>query len=282
MHRGRVRTRPNRPPSTLPRTGIPSIDPSDVSLSAAEHSWLFEGPRKESGTARFFAWILPFVERLNRACSKVPNVAVFDNQTFPWTREIEREWQTIRLELERIMLRKDELPGFEEILPDLRSVTRDRGWKSLILTGMGIRSKSISLCPQTWRIVNTIPGLSSAMFSIFEPGTHLPPHRGPYNGVLRLHLGLVVPVSNDEVAIRVGSDVRHWEEGRVLVFDDSYEHEAWNNSERPRVVLFVDFLRPMRFPANVVNALLLKASTFSLFVREARDNQRRWERNFFA
>lgn len=233
-------------------------------------------------TARFFARILPFVERLNRAFSKVPNVAVFGNETFPWVDEIEREWHTIRLELERIMPRKDELPGFEEILPDLRSVTHDRGWKSFILSGMGIRSKSITLCPQTWRIVNKIPGLSSAMFSIFEPGTHLPPHRGPYNGVLRLHLGLVVPVSNDAVAIRVGSEVRHWKEGRVLVFDDSYEHEAWNKSDLPRVVLFVDFIRPLRFPANVVNALLIKASTFSLFVREARDNQRRWERKFFG
>ena len=67
-------------------------------------------------------------------------------------------------------------------------------WKIFPLIAYGIRSQpNIDLCPQTWRIVQTIPGLTTAMFSILEPGKRLPPHRGPYNGVLRLHLGLLVP-----------------------------------------------------------------------------------------
>jgi beta-hydroxylase len=234
-------------------------------------------------TARLLVRILPFVERLNRAFSTVPNVAVFETHAFPWVAGIEREWHTIRAELERVLARKDELPGFQDILPDVASVTRDRGWKSFMLTGMGVTSdRCVALCPETWRILACVPGLSMAMFSIFEPGKKLPPHRGPYNGVLRLHLGLIVPDESDEVAIRVGSRVCHWEEGKALVFDDSYEHEAWNNSDRVRVVLFVDFVRPMRFPANVVNALLLKFASHSLFVREARENHQRWERRFFG
>jgi aspartyl/asparaginyl beta-hydroxylase (cupin superfamily) len=234
-------------------------------------------------TARLLVRVLPAVERLNRACSKVPNVAVFEAGTFPWVPRIEREWRTIRSELERVLARKDELPGFQEILPDVASVSRDRGWKSFMLTGMGVTSKrNTGLCPETWRVLQQIPGLSMAMFSIFEPGKRLPPHRGPYNGVLRLHLGLIVPEPGDDVAIRVGSQVCRWEEGRALIFDDSYEHEAWNESDRIRVVLFADLVRPLRFPANVVNALLLKFAAGSFFVREGLENQRRWELDFYG
>ena len=94
-----------------------------------------------------------------------------------------------------------------------------------------------------------IPGLTTVMFSIFEPGKHLPAHRGPYNGVLRLHLGMIVPEAEpDQLAIRVKDQICHWEEGKVLIFDDAYEHEAWNHTDKTRVVLFVDFVKPTRFP----------------------------------
>lgn len=226
--------------------------------------------------------MLPLAERLNRACSAVDNTAIFENADFAWVPAVEREWRTIRAELERVIARKDDLPGFQEILPDVATITHDRGWKSFILAGMGTRSKrNIALCPHTWRTLQNVPGLSMAMFSIFEPGKRLWPHRGPYNGVLRMHLGLIVPATGADVAIRVGSEVRRWEEGRVLIFDDSFEHAAWNESDRVRVVLFADFARPLRFPANLVNALLLKLASHSTFVRDGRNNQRKWEINFY-
>ena len=84
-----------------------------------------------------------------------------------------------------------------------------------------------------------IPGLTTAMFSIFEPGKHLPAHRGPYNGVLRLHLGLIVPEPNDKLAIRVDKQICHWQEGKALIFDDAYEHEAWNHSDKTRELISI-------------------------------------------
>ncbi|MDQ6942778.1 MAG: aspartyl/asparaginyl beta-hydroxylase domain-containing protein [Candidatus Eremiobacteraeota bacterium] len=234
-------------------------------------------------SARLIMRVLPLAERFNRMFSAVDNTPVFDNADFPWVPALEREWRTIRAELDHVIARKNELPGFQDILPDVALISRDRGWKSFMLAGMGARSKrNTALCPQTWRIVQAIPGLSMAMFSIFEPGKRLWPHRGPYNGVLRLHLGLIVPNASEAVAIRVGPHVRHWEEGKVLIFDDSYEHEAWNNSDHLRVVLFVDFARPLKFPANAVNTLLLKLAALSAFVREGRKNQRQWEREFYG
>ncbi len=233
----------------------------------------------------FFAPILvrlvKFAERLNRGYSKVGNPPVYDNAVFPWAAEIEREWLAMRQELDGVLRRKDELPDFHDISADVASISSGPGWKTFLLKGYGLESaQNIALCPQTWRILKKVPGLKTAMFSIFERGKHLPPHRGPYNGLLRLHLGLIVPEPRDQVAIRVGTRVCHWEEGRALIFDDAYEHEAWNNTDKVRVVLFVDFVKPLRFPASVLNRLILSAAVFTPYIREGYGKHREWERVF--
>jgi beta-hydroxylase len=66
-----------------------------------------------------------------------------------------------------------------------------------------------------------------------------------------------------------------------VVFDDAFEHEAWNRTGGTRVVLFLDFMRPLRFPANFVNWLLLNLAVFTPFLREGRENQKAWERRFY-
>ncbi|MDT8290399.1 aspartyl/asparaginyl beta-hydroxylase domain-containing protein [Roseomonas mucosa] len=239
---------------------------------------------RPSRTTRFFMTIVAGAERLNLRHSKVGNPPVYNNATFPWAAEIEREWPAIRKELDRVLLRQEDLPGFHELSADVRTISTDRAWKTFFLTGYGLSSKqNIEQCPETWRIVQKIPGLKTAMFSIFEPGKHLPPHRGPYNGVLRLHLGLIVPESkDDQLAIRVDKQVCHWQEGKALIFDDAYEHEAWNHTDKTRVVLFVDFVKPLRFPARLVNWLLLNLAPFTPFIREGLENQNTWEKRFYA
>ena len=230
---------------------------------------------------RAFMAIVAVAERLNLACATLGNPCVYDSAAFPWVAAIERELCAFRRELDRVMVRKTELPNVQEITADAVSLSQDENWKIFPLIAYGIRSEpNIQLCPETWRAVQTIPGLRTAMFSILEPGKRLPPHRGPYNGVLRLHLGLLIPEPRDRAAIRVGTELRHWAEGRALIFDDAYEHEAWNETPQARVVLFVDFERPMRFPANVINRLLLGLAPFTPFLRDGADNLRRWERRF--
>ena len=228
----------------------------------------------------FVAW----AERLNLRCSKVGNPPVYDNRTFPWAAEIEAEWPLIRAELERVLTRKEELPAFHEIASEVSSISADRSWKTFMLCAFGFKSEeAIKACPETWRLLQKIPGLKTAMFSIFEPGKHLKAHRGPYNGVLRFHLGLIVPdVPPGTIAIRVDDQVCGWQEGKALIFDDAYEHEAWNHSQATRVVLFVDFVKPLRFPASLVNWLLLNVALFTPFVREGFEAQKRWEKLFFG
>jgi aspartyl/asparaginyl beta-hydroxylase (cupin superfamily) len=231
---------------------------------------------------RLFLAIVAGAERLNLACARHGNPCVYQKDAFPWVAAIEREWRTIRGELERVLVRQGELPCFQDIAADVGTISRDDRWKTFMLAGYGLRSeRGIAQCPETWRIVQQIPGLKTAMFSIFEPGQHLPPHRGPYNGLLRFHLGLIVPEPREQAALRIGDQVCHWAEGEALVFDDAYEHEAWNRTRGTRAVLFVDFVKPLRFPGNLVNWTLLKLALFSPFLREGERNQRAWEDRFF-
>ena len=232
---------------------------------------------------RAFMGVVARVERLNLKYSKVGNPPIYDKAVFPWSREIEREWRLIRGELDRVLTRKDDLPGFHELATDVATISQDHGWKSFMLCGYGFRSdRNIERCPKTWSICQKIPGLITVMFSIFEPGKHLPPHRGPYNGVLRLHLGLIVPEPREQLGIRVEKDIYRWKEGEAVVFDDAYEHEAWNYTPQTRVVLFVDFRKPLRFPANFLNWLLIHLAVFTPFIREGMYNEKVWEKKFYA
>jgi ornithine lipid ester-linked acyl 2-hydroxylase len=239
---------------------------------------------RPSLVARFFMRVVAFAERLNLKYSRVGNPPVYDPATFPWVAEIEAEWRLIRAELDRVLVRQGDLPAFQAISTDVATITKDDRWKTFFLVGFGIKSgRNVAQCPETWRIVQKIPGLKTAMFSIFEPGKHLPAHRGPYNGVLRLHLGLIVPQAGpDKLAIRIEDRICTWAEGEALVFDDAYDHEAWNHTDETRVVLFVDFVKPLRFPANLVNWLLMNLAVFTPFIREGMDNHKQWEKRFYA
>ena len=81
----------------------------------------------------------------------------------------------------------------------------------------------------------------TAMFSLLRPGARITPHNGMFNTRLICHLPLIVPPG---CGFRVGNEIREWEVGKLIVFDDSIEHEAWNDSDRDRVVLIFDVWRP--------------------------------------
>ena len=238
---------------------------------------------RSSLLARALMGVVAAVEGLNLRAAVLGNPPVYDTDAFPWACEIESEWRLIRTELDRVLLRQSELPSFQSISRDVATINTDSGWKTFFLCGYGnVSKKNIEQCPETWRLVQKIPGLRAAMFSVFEPGKHLPAHRGPYNGVLRFHLGLKVDEVSDRLAIRVRDRLCHWREGDALIFDDAYDHEAWNHTESTRVVLFVDFDKPLRWPARMINSAILGAVMFTPFVREGVDNHSEWEKRFYA
>ena len=124
--------------------------------------------------------------------------------------------------------------------------------------------------------------MTTAMFSILSPGKHIDAHRGPYRGVLRYHLGLRIPEPAEASGISVGGEIRHWAEGSSLLFDDGYEHFAWNDTDGVRVVLFMDVLRPLRPPGDQINRALIKAISWSPYVRDGKARHLDWERRFEA
>lgn len=147
--------------------------------------------------------------------------------------ELEANWQVVRDELLRL-----ESTDFrhwpERFLYDGR-------WDVFGLYAFGEKlEQNCALCPETARLVEQIPGMTTAGFSSLAAGAHIKPHVGYTNEVLRCHLGLVVPPG---CSLRVGADEQAWREGECLVFDDTIEHEAWNRSEVTRVVLLIDFRR---------------------------------------
>jgi beta-hydroxylase len=113
-------------------------------------------------------------------------------------------------------------------------------------------SEHCALCPETTRLVEAIPGLVTAGFSSLAPGTHIAPHVGYTNEVLRCHLGLVAP---EDCGIRVSNETRTWHPGSCFVFDDTNLHEAWNRGKSTRVILLLDFKRDanrdVQFPQAV-------------------------------
>ena len=205
----------------------------------------------------------------------------FHKDEFPWVPAIEGGWRDVRAELDALMPYTAEMPNFQDISKHQRKLSQDDGWKTFFFYAYGMRGKAnCERCPKTDALLATIPGMKTAFFSILAPGKHLPPHRGPYKGVLRLHLALIVPEPTEKCGIRVADETRHWAEGEVMIFDDAFDHEAWNDTAETRVVLFVDMVRPMRFPASALNRLLIWAIAVSPFVLGARGNYLAWERRF--
>ncbi len=178
---------------------------------------------------------------------------------------------------------QDALPNFQDISSDQIEITDDDRWKTYFLYGYGFTAElGVETCPRTAELVRAVPGMSTAMFSILAPGKHILDHRGPYKGVLRYQLGLIIPREAEACRIRVGEDFAHWEEGRSLIFDDTFNHEVWNDTDETRVVLFLDVLRPLPFPESLINRLILKAIAYSPFVLDAKRNQEAWEARYRA
>ncbi|MDJ0688523.1 MAG: aspartyl/asparaginyl beta-hydroxylase domain-containing protein [Xenococcaceae cyanobacterium MO_188.B32] len=223
--------------------------------------------------------LLKKYEQLIPEYSLIGTTPFLDTKQFSWTEELEANWLVIRQELDKILEHKEELPNFQDISPDQGySTTQDNLWKTYFLYGYGIKvNTNCQRCPETTRSIEKIPGMKTAFFSILLPNKHIPEHRGPYKGVVRYHLALKVPEPRQQCGIRVANEVRHWQEGKGMLFDDSFPHEAWNETDGVRVVLFMDIVRPMGFPLSWLNHLLLKIIALSPFVRDAHANQKKWD-----
>ena len=224
-------------------------------------------------------WIIKRLERFLIRYSLVGDTPFLPASEFAWVNLLEANWKLIRAELKQVLKTPERVPNFQDISRDQTNITRDDKWKSYFLYGYGYKmANNCAACPETTRIVEAIPGMYTAFFSVLAPGKHIPRHRGPYRGLLRCHLALIVPVARADCWIEVGDETRAWEAGRCMVFDDTYRHRVENNTRDLRVVLFLDVIRPLKFPGSLVNRIALLLIRLSPFIRDARRNQMAWEK----
>jgi beta-hydroxylase len=211
--------------------------------------------------------------------SLIGDQPVFDRSVFPWIAALESDWRTIRAELNNVLKSRHSLPSFHEVSPYQKRISTGDNWKTLVLNVFGDRFEpNCRRCPQTARLLQQVPSLRNAGFSILAPHYRIPPHRGPTNGIIRIHLALKIPGDSGNCWIRVDDRVLHWKEGECIVFDDYYEHEVQNNTDEERVVLFFDVDRPMRLPGRLLTQSLINGFKYSAYVRDPMKNLHEWER----
>jgi len=215
--------------------------------------------------------------------SLIPTDPVLDTALFPWLAEFERHWQAVRAELLAVLECREELPRFQDISPDQWRISPDDKWRTFFLYGFGHRSdQNCEACPQTASLLDQVPGIQIAFFSILAPGKAIPEHRGITKGLVRGHLGLLVPPHPDRCFMNVGGVRRTWREGQVLLFDDTYPHSVRNDTDQERVVLLFDFPRPMSLPGRLVRRAMFWILRRTAYVQDALRNEALWEERQLA
>jgi aspartyl/asparaginyl beta-hydroxylase (cupin superfamily) len=194
-----------------------------------------------------------FQEPLNYFFPELPQIQFYERNMLPWLDTVEAAYPDIRAELLEVMQQKLPFAPYVEANPQLPRAGQDGmlnnpDWSAFYLwKGGEIVPENAARCPKTLaalaglpqvRIANRSP---SVLFSQLRPGAHIPPHTGRINARLICHLPLLVP---EQCRFRVGNETRDVVAGKAWAFDDTMEHEAWNDSKETRVILIFEVWRP--------------------------------------
>lgn len=210
----------------------------------------------------------PF-NRLIARSSRVPTTPFIDPALFPWSSALQAGWSDIRAELDVLRDSGAEILPLARVSPDHKRVAGDGKWKSFVFEAYGYRvPRNQSLCPRTTALLDQVPGLVLAMFSIMEPGTYVPLHKGVSKALVNAHLGVDVPPG--DCRIEVGGETRAWQDGKLLVLDDTFPHQVWNNTKRARVVLLMQIRRPVGPVGRVLGSAFLAGVRRTGYVQDPR------------
>lgn len=205
---------------------------------------------------------------------RLPAIPFFPRALFPWLPELEAATPTIQAELaQALATRMDAFAPYIQYPPEApvnqwEELNHSKRWSSLFLWKDGMRNDAVcAACPQTAALLDRLPmahqpGFApTAMFSALDAHTRIPPHTGSTNVRLLCHLPLVLP---GPAAFRVGNETREWKLGQAWVFDDTIEHEAWNDANALRVILIFDVWNPFLEPGERerINALMVARNAF--------------------
>ncbi|MBB5686929.1 aspartyl/asparaginyl beta-hydroxylase domain-containing protein [Sphingobium boeckii] len=182
----------------------------------------------------------------------LPQRQFYERDEFPWLRDVEAAIPAMQAELRVVMDQGLEFAPYVEALPGRprpnNALLDDPSWGAFHLwRGGALVAENAARCPRTIEALSRAPipiiaeRSPMALFSLLKPGTHIKPHHGMLNTRLICHVPLITPAG---CALRVGNETRTWDDGKALIFDDSFEHEAWNEGDSTRVVLLFEIWRP--------------------------------------
>ena len=223
------------------------------------------------------------LERFFSRQSLVKDTPFLRNEDFPFLQMFTDNWEKIRDEVQVILKNREEIPAFQEVSPDQSKIAQGKNWRTFFLYGFGEKlNKNCAQAPFTSSLLEKVPNIEISWFSILSPGYHIPPHQGVSKGILRAHLGLLIPKDAESCRIRVDKEFRVWKPGQIFVLDDTYEHEVWNNTDDERVILIFDFDRPMKWQGRALLHFLIRVMKFTAFYLEPKKNLANFEDRFEA
>ncbi|MGH7025039.1 MAG: aspartyl/asparaginyl beta-hydroxylase domain-containing protein [Caulobacteraceae bacterium] len=205
---------------------------------------------------------------------RLPAIPFYETRDFPWLGKLEAATSTIAEELKVVMAtRLDHFTPYIDYPPSApvdqwAELNHNPKWSTYFLWRDGVRqAEACALCPRTAALVDELPladqpGFSpTVVFSVLDARTRIPPHTGSSNIRLIGHLPLILP---GPAGFRVGNVTRQWRVGEAWLFDDTIEHEAWNDADEPRVILIFDVWNPLLTPGEraLVSAMMTAKNEF--------------------
>jgi aspartate beta-hydroxylase len=186
---------------------------------------------------------------------------------FPDAERFVQNWPAIRAEALEVAASLSRIPRFHEVMREQADISANDGrdWRMYIMQAYGVRfARNLARCPTLAALVAQSPDVLSASFSFLAPGKHIPPHRGPFRGILRGYLALSMPLDaqgRPAATLTVDGHVHRPNEGEFMLWDDTFVHEVRNASDEVRVVLLLDIRRrnmphDLRILSSVVIALV--------------------------
>jgi len=212
-----------------------------------------------------------------------------DLSEYPELSVLTRNYPIIRAECEQLVRSSLRIPGMEELTSYTSGGIHQIAWKSFMFKSGAFIDENCALAPRTAALLRGIPGVYTAFFSVLEPHQHIKAHWGYWKGFVRYHLGVLIPENNrhNKCWIRINPDAQardgdraaiaqgktyYWHDGDAVMFDDTFLHDAANETDSVRVVLFLDVARKMPWPLALLNRLFLWIAHQDKSVREIRTN----------
>ncbi len=166
----------------------------------------------------------------------------YEREKLPWTKIIEDNWEVIRDEVVGLMIEKPQ--NLKPYFINKSMSFPPKKWKTMgIYFWKFIIKENYKKCPETIKILKTIPGLTSFSLSVLEPGSNINPHQGDTDAIIRCHVGIDIPGTLPVCGFQVGTEIKPWANGITLPFCDAHTHTAWNHTTEKRLILILDVMR---------------------------------------